>query len=94
MERLNEGQPRLGIEEFPAEGGLFASMPEATGLYVRDRSGWRFVSPAKGDDPRRLTWNAALDHLKDNASRTVALSELFEKWRKPPFGVKDDLSSQ
>ena len=90
---LHEGQPRLGIKEFPAEGGLFASMLEATGLYACVRGGWRFASPTNGGDPRRLLpmWTAALDHLKDNASRTVALSELFDEWRKPPFGVKDGL---
>jgi hypothetical protein len=29
---LNQGQPRLGISGFPAEGGLFESLLEATGL--------------------------------------------------------------
>ena len=32
----NEGEPRLGIEGFPAEGGLFDSLLAATGLY-RDK---------------------------------------------------------
>ena len=42
---LNEGEPRLGIKGFPAEGGLFASVLEATGLYTQEGKGWRFVSP-------------------------------------------------
>ena len=46
---LNEGESRLGIEGFPAEGGLFASVLEATGLYVQEeKSG--VSSP---DDERR-----------------------------------------
>lgn len=89
---LNEGEPRLGIAGFPAEGGLFASILEATGLYAQHGNSWRFVSPAKeGADSCRLAplWQKAFDHVKAHADRTVAFSELFDEWRKPPFGVKD-----
>lgn len=88
---MNEGEPRLGIKGFPAEGGLFTSVLEATRLYARNDSSWHFVAPVDGDDPCRLApmWNAAFDYVKKHASRTVAVSELFDLWRKPPFGVKD-----
>ena len=91
---LNEGEPRLGIKGFPAEGGLFESVLEATGLYAQKGKGWRFVSPTKSSaDPHRLApmWDEALAHVKKHANRTVAVSELFDLWRKPPFGVKDGL---
>ncbi len=91
---LNEGEPRLGIERFPAEGGLFASILEATGLYAQRGKSWRFVSPmTNGEDPYRLApmWKTALNYVKEHANRTVAVSELFDKWRKPPFGVKSGL---
>ena len=91
---LNKGKPRVGIEKFPAEGGLFASVLEATGLYVQEGKNWRFVSPTEsGTDPNRLApmWAAAFEHVKKHANRTVAVSELFELWRRPPFGVKDGL---
>jgi hypothetical protein len=91
---LNEGGPRLGIDGFPAEGGLFVSLLEATGLYARDGNKWRFVSPVKSNtDPCRLApmWQAAFAHVKKHVSRTIAVSELFDLWRKPPFGVKDGL---
>lgn len=90
----SDGEPRLGIEGFPAEGGLFASILEATGVYARDKKGWRFISPiTNGYDPCRLApmWKRAFDYVKEHAHRTVAVSELFEEWRKPPFGVKDGL---
>ena len=29
--------------------------------------------------------------MKENANRTVPISELFDEWRKPPYGVKDGL---
>ena len=91
---LNEGERRLGIEGFPAERGLFASILEATGLYSQRGKSWRFVSPiTRGDDPCRLAplWKRAIDYVKANAKRTVAVSELFDEWKKPPFGVKDGL---
>ena len=91
---LNEGKPRLGIEGFPAEGGLFASILEATGLYAQRSKRWRFVSPVAGEaDPCRLAplWQKAFDHVKAHANRTVAFSELFSEWRKPPYGVKDGM---
>lgn len=87
-----EGQPRLGIEGFPAEGGLLVSLLEAPGLYAEDRQGWKFVSP-HGDDTHRLLplWNAAESHLRANAARVVEVAEIYELWREPPFGVKDGL---
>ena len=91
---LNEGESRLGIEGFPAEGGLFASVLEATGLYVQEEKSGRFVSPTtSGDDPGRLApiWDVAFEYLKGHANRAVPVSELFELWHKPPFGVKDGL---
>ena len=91
---LNEGEPRLGIEGFPAEGGLFASLLDATGLYAQRGEGWRFGSPiTSADDPCRLApmWKRARDYVKEHANRTVAVSELFDEWRKPPFGVKNGL---
>ena len=91
---LNEGKPRLGIEGFPAEGGLFVSILEATGLYSKVRGSWRFLSPSKDTaDPAclRPIWEAALGHIKANAGRTIAVSELFKLWSRPPFGVKDGL---
>ncbi|MVF23129.1 ATP-binding protein [Methylocaldum sp. BRCS4] len=91
---LNEGEPRLGIDGFPAEGGLFASILESTRLYIHTATGWRFTAPGQGEaDPCRLAplWEAALDHIKENAGRTIAVSELFDLWHRPPFGVKDGL---
>lgn len=89
-----EGVPRLGIEGFPAEGGLFASVLEATGLYAQTPNGWRFGRPgANGEDPSNLgpLWEAAEAFLNENAGRTVTVSELYDLWRQPPYGVKEGL---
>lgn len=91
---LNEGVPRLGIEGFPAERGLFESLLEATGLYAQYQKVWRFVSPTtSGDDFSRLApiWNRATDYMREHADRTVPISELFDEWQRPPYGVKNGL---
>ena len=90
----HEGQPRLGIEGFPAEGGLFASLLDDTGLYQQVSDEFRFVPPRYcGQDPCRLSpmWAIAIDHLRKHADRTVDLDEIFEIWTKPPYGVKQGL---
>ncbi len=91
---LNEGEQRLGIEGFPAEGGLLASVLEAPRLYAKTREGWRFIAPKEGsDDPNRLLpmWTAADQLIRNNANRTVSVAEIYDLWRGQPFGVKDGL---
>ena len=43
---LHEGEERLGIQGFPAEGGLFASLLEQSGLYRSTPQGRLFAAPA------------------------------------------------
>ncbi len=90
---VNEGEERLNIEGFPAEGGLYASLLQATGLYKKDRTGWRFSPPEKGSDTCGLMplWEAAAKHLAASEDRTVDVAELYKLWAAPPFGVKDGL---
>ncbi|MCR4266772.1 ATP-binding protein [Nitratireductor sp. ZSWI3] len=84
-------EPRLGIEGYPAEGGLYLSMLETTGLHARDGEGYAFADPRKVEnDPAGLAplWTAAEDYLKSNADRAVPLSELYDLWGAAPFGLK------
>ena len=88
---LYERERRLGIRGFPAEGGLYVSVLKATGLHSKTKDGWRFVSPRAGKrDPCNLAaaWSVARDFLESNSHRTVLLSEIYEIWGAPPFGIK------
>ena len=90
----HEGEERLGIQGFPAEGGLFASLLEKSRLHRNTPQGWRFVAPAADtEDPCQLApaWGAATQLLEDNRHRAVAVSEIYEIWRGQPFGIKDGL---
>ena len=89
-----EGEARLGIQGFPAEGGLFDSILAPAGLYRETNEGWRFVAPCKkSGDPMRLwpAWKAALDFLTANTHRGVTVEEIHNIWRRPPFGIKEGL---
>ena len=91
---LREGEKRLGIKGFPAEGGLFASLLEGTGLYRETEEKWRFVAPepnANGCYNLYPTWQAATEWLKANAHRAVPVSEIYDIWRREPLGIKDGL---
>ena len=91
---LNQGEVRLGIKGFPAEGGLFASLLEAADLYRKTTDGWQFVAPdPKENDVHNLapTWRAAKECLKANSFRAVPLSEIYEIWREAPIGIKEGL---
>ena len=91
---LNEKDTKLGIERFPAERGLYESIldTKAAGLHVLAGDEYRFCPPS-GDDPCRLRpmWDAASDFIRENSDRAVSVSEIYDLWREPPFGVKDGL---
>jgi hypothetical protein len=88
------GEPRLAMQGYPPEAGLFVSLLESTGLYAPDGEGvYRFQSPAADDDHRLSPlWEAGEALLKASA-KGCSLSELFALWRAPPFGVRDGLLS-
>jgi len=85
----NTGEMRLGIEGYPAEGGLFDVLIENTGLYKDNQ----FLTPSPSNDSHNLfpLWSAADEYFKENEHRPVALPELYNLWRKPPYGIKDGL---
>ncbi|WP_422384238.1 ATP-binding protein [Roseibium album] len=91
---INEGSPRLGIEGYPAEGGLFASLLEASNLYAEGPNGWFFRQADELDDDTNNLgplWHAAKKSLEENRDRAMNLSEIYDIWRSEPFGVKDGL---
>ena len=90
----NEGEERLGIESYPAEGGLYTSLLGTSGVHRKIDQEWRFVIPKEdGDDPSNIApaWQAAAEFLESNQDRVVPLSEVYDVWRDPPFGIKEGL---
>lgn len=81
---------RLGIEGFPAEGGLYMSLLAKTGLHGKSDGGHGFRDPRSVGDPAGLgpLWGAAEKHLRTHARRSVTLAEIYELWGRKPFGLK------
>lgn len=91
---VNSGQQRLGIKDYPAEGGLYASVLERTGLHgPGDDGNYAFLPPRPDEDGHRLSplWTAARELLEQRGSDGLSLDNLFALWRARPFGVKDGL---
>lgn len=93
VERWQE--PRLGIEGYPASGGLYDSLLKATGLHVvraDDDNRRVFVDPPKdGDHCLAPLWEVAETHFRKAGSAGAELSTLYAEWRKSPYGVRDGL---
>lgn len=89
------GARRLGIEGYPAEGGLFQSLIEAPGVYALQGNQvgkFRFVDPPS-EDPARLLplWREAEKLLQKAGPAGITLDLLYQCWRNRPFGVRDGL---
>ena len=86
---MNCGEQRLGIEGYPAEGGLFTSILQATNLYTCRDGKWTFLSPTETDTSAfKPIWEEALRFIENNSSTTVAMAEIYKIWMTAPFGIK------
>ncbi|SEG70910.1 hypothetical protein SAMN04488144_1504 [Methylobacterium sp. 190mf] len=85
---------RLGIEGWPAEGGLYASLLERTGLHVpggADRKA-RFVDPSVTSAARLSgLWRVADGFFQEAGPKGASLEGLYERWRQAPYGVREGL---
>lgn len=87
----NTGAPRFGIEHYPPEVGLAATIYEATGLYTEREGNWTFRDPLEVQTKGRLgpLWRRTDDLLVDGTPLDAA--SIYEEWRQTPFGVRDGL---
>lgn len=91
---LHESTPRLGLEGYSAEAGLYESLLAATGLHAETHRGWAFVAPSSTEnDTHHLLplWSFTEAFLKAQGQRLVSAEEIFGHWRSEPYGVKDGL---
>lgn len=88
-----QGQERLGIEGYPAEGGLFETLLSTSGLYEQTDDGFVFKLPTPKYDAARLRpiWEAADRFFKKNQNRAIPMTELYRIWSARPYGVKEGL---
>jgi hypothetical protein len=86
-------QARLGIEGFPAEGGLYETLLKETGLH-RIKPGtnhWGFLPPVLGSGNSFIDlWEATLALFKSPEIK-VNVDKIFALWSNPPFGLRKGL---
>ena len=89
---LNSDRPNLGYTTFSADAGLHHTVVRALGLHREVKGNWRFTEPSGTTRSESMiqVWEAAKTLVIDSG-RIVSLSELYEIWCKPPFGVKSGL---
>jgi hypothetical protein len=88
-------EERLGIDGFPAEGGLYAALIERPGLHARDPENsdtFRFLPPEPANESRLFgLWEIADEMVRKATSTQIPMAGIFSKWKDRPFGVRDGL---
>lgn len=88
---LTQGdKENLGYEGYPADAGLYFTLMKTTGLHQEVNGSWRFGPPSESIRGLSLKplWDAA-KQLVSVPDKQTTLKEIFDLWRKPPFGAKD-----
>ena len=77
---------QLGFEGNPPEVSMYRSLLEQHGFHRRRGDTWRFGPPRRALRP---LWTAVQEYLRDTETRRRPLIELYDRLRRPPFGIKD-----
>jgi len=83
-------QVALGIDGFPAERGLHATILEASGLHGIRGERIGFHAPHESSNIGRTfrpMWEAA-EKILSSSDSTVSLASIYNTWRQPPFGLR------
>jgi hypothetical protein len=88
----NEDSENLGIEGYPSERGLYATLlggGSGPGLHRKDADGaWRFMVPdAKNAPSFTKLWKATRAMFVD-ANTRVNVGDIQNMWAAPPYGVR------
>lgn len=91
----NSDKPRLGIEKYPAEYGLYASILEVTGLHIPDEDEpdvWHFTKPDSEKKPGlAAVWEAIEEAFKKSQGQKISVQNIYDVLREPPYGVREGL---
>ncbi|MGN8261611.1 ATP-binding protein [Pseudomonas sp. SMSB3] len=86
-----EGTERLNIEGFPAERGLFETLLVASGTYRKESEIWQFCHPPEALHQGFYELWQVTQKLFLDASTRVSVSSIYDRWRLPPFGMKQGI---
>ena len=81
----NGDKPMLGLDGWKPERAVYEAVIREYKIHRTAGSASGLFRPRGG--PLGRTWNAALRRVR-GTRKAVPLSEIFEMWRLPPFGLK------
>lgn len=85
---LKRGEAKLAFEGFPPEMSMYLSVLESTQLHRKVAGGWRFAEPP-ADSSMAGVWEEIADFLNATERERLPLQELYQRLKRPPFGIKD-----
>lgn len=91
---VNHGhQKHFGIDGFPAERGLYETVLSETALHGRvSEDTWGFKFPLPDDKAGLHTlWASTKEAVSNTGGKGISAAEIYERWGRPPFGVKSGL---
>ena len=77
---------RLGIEGSPPEVSMYRSVLREHGFHCKRGGVWGFGEPAASAS---AVWKAIDEYLAETQSGRRPLEDLYERLRRPPFGLKE-----
>ncbi|WLT02096.1 ATP-binding protein [Snodgrassella alvi] len=82
----------LNIQGFSAEKSLYLSCLQATNLHTQIRNTDRYEFSSKGGNDKNIVylWKQTLSCIVKKNGK-VNVSEIYEMWRTPPYGIKEGL---
>ena len=83
---LRRDVAQLGFEGNPPEVSMYRSLVEAHGLHRQRAGTWGFGAPTQALKP---LWQEIDNFLRDTEAGRRPLAELYDRLRRPPFGIKD-----
>jgi hypothetical protein len=83
---VRHDQPRLGFSGYPPEVSMYRSVLEEHGLHRQADGRWRFLEPGGA---MRGVWGEIERFLEETENQRQALTELYDRLKHPPFGIKD-----
>ena len=83
-------QALLGIQGYPPERAMYASILQRGGLHRQNEQGTWEIGPPPPSDPLRLlpVWHAIEAKLMEAGTQSLALAALYTLLQQPPYGIK------
>ena len=82
----NGDKEMLGLDGWKPERAIYEAVIREHDIHRRTPDGYRFSPPGRG--PLHKAWHAALARMQ-GTRKMVVLTDIYEIWRMPPYGIKD-----